>query len=75
MNYKWNSLNTLVLGYTVGAIVLGAVSIVLLFVPFWLLWNWLMPLFGLPEITLLQSVGLYLLLRIILFQPTYTNKQ
>jgi hypothetical protein len=59
MNYKWNSLNTLVLGYTAGAIVLGAVSIVLLFVPFWLLWNWLMPLFGLPEITILQSIGLY----------------
>jgi len=75
MNYKWNSLNTIVMGYTTAAIVLGAVSIVLLFVPFWLLWNWLMPLFGLPEITLLQSVGLYLLLRIILFQPTYTNKQ
>ena len=75
MNYKWNSLNTLVLGYTTGAIVLGAVSIVLLFVPFWLLWNWLMPLFGLPEITILQSIGLYLLLRLILFQPTYTHKQ
>jgi|TARA_B100000959_G_C14756457_1_gene531476 hypothetical protein len=73
MNYKWNSLNTLVLGYTAGAIVLGAVSIVLLFVPFWLLWNWLMPLFGLPEVTILQSIGLYLLLRIILFQPNYTN--
>ncbi len=75
MNYKWNSLNTLVLGYTTGAIVLGAVSIVLLFVPFWLLWNWLMPLFGLPEITIFQSIGLYLLLRLILFQPTYTHKQ
>ncbi len=75
MNYKWNSLNTLVLGYTTGAIVLGAISIVLLFVPFWLLWNWLMPLFGLPEITIFQSIGLYLLLRLILFQPTYTHKQ
>lgn len=75
MNYKWNSLNTLALGYTAGAIVLVAVSIVLLFVPFWLLWNWLMPLFGLPEITIFQSIGLYLLLRLILFQPTYTHKQ
>jgi len=70
---KWNSLNTLVMGYTVGAIVLGIASIVLLFVPFWLLWNWLMPLFGLPEITILQSIGLYLLLRIIFFQTNYTN--
>ena len=75
MDYKWNLLNTLVLGYTVGAIVVGIASIVLLFVPFWLLWNWLMPLFGLPEITILQSIGLYLLLRIIFYQTTYTHKQ
>ena len=41
--------------------------------PFWLLWNWLMPLFGLPTLTLLQSMGLYLLIRIILFQYNYTD--
>ena len=30
--------------------------------PFWLLWNWLIPdIFGLPEITWLQSFGLWLL--------------
>ena len=29
--------------------------------PFWLLWNWLMPdIFRLPEITLLQAFGLWL---------------
>ena len=29
--------------------------------PFWLLWNWLIPdIFGLPEITLLQAFGLWL---------------
>jgi hypothetical protein len=38
-----------------------------------LLWNWLMPLFGLPTLTLLQSMGLYLLIRIILFQYNYTD--
>ena len=43
--------------------------------PTYLLWNWLMPSFGLSELTFLQSIGLYLLLRIIIFQPTYTNKQ
>ena len=41
--------------------------------PFWLLWNWLMPLFGLPTLTLLESIGLYLLIRIILFQYNYTD--
>jgi hypothetical protein len=31
-------------------------------IPTWLLWNWLCPqLFGLPKITLLQSLGLLLL--------------
>lgn len=31
-------------------------------IPIYLLWNWLMPIiFGLPEITFLQSCGLYLL--------------
>jgi hypothetical protein len=30
--------------------------------PTWLLWNWLMPdLFGLPQITFFQSLGLILL--------------
>ena len=29
--------------------------------PFWALWNWLIPdIFGLPEITLLQAFGLWL---------------
>ena len=34
--------------------------------PFWLLWNWLMPtIFGLPELTLLQSAGLWLMMMLI----------
>lgn len=75
MDYKWNTLNIVVLGYTVGAIIVAIATISLLFVPFWALWNWLMPLFGLSELTLLQSIGLYLLVRIIIFQPNYTHKQ
>ena len=39
-------------------------------VPTWILWNWLVPkLFGLPKITLLQSLGL-LLLTAILFRSS-----
>jgi hypothetical protein len=34
--------------------------------PFWLLWNWLMPnIFGLPEITWLQAFGLWLLITLL----------
>ena len=50
----------------IGWVFIGAgivVLIALLFmIPTWLLWNWLCPeLFGLPEISLLQSLGLLLL--------------
>ena len=34
--------------------------------PFWLLWNWLIPnIFGLPEITWLQAFGLRLLITLL----------
>ena len=34
--------------------------------PFWLLWNWLIPnIFGLPEITLLQAFGLWILITLL----------
>ena len=44
-------------------LVLGGVILfcALVSLPFWLLWNWLIPdVFGLPEITWLQSFGLWL---------------
>ena len=72
MDYKINYYNK---GYLIGLIIVAFIGVALFFIPFWGLWNWIMPLFGVAKITLLQSVGLYLLLRIILFQPTYTNKQ
>ena len=35
-------------------------------IPFYLLWNWLIPsIFGLPNITLIQSFGLWLLLMLV----------
>jgi len=68
-------LDNWLLGFSVGLLGFTLLGLVLAFLPFWLLWNWLMPLFGLPEITIFQSIGLYLLLRLILFQPTYTHKQ
>jgi hypothetical protein len=47
-----------------------AIAIVLLGYPLMLLWNWLMPnVFGLPEITFWQAIGLNFL-STILFKPT-----
>jgi len=46
-----------------------ALATIFFFVPFWALWNWIMPLFGLPTLTILQSIGLYLLLKLVIFTP------
>ncbi len=44
--------------------------------PMMLLWNWLMPIiFGLPELTFLQSFGFMILLRLLIpTSNTKTNK-
>ena len=40
--------------------------------PFWLLWNWLIPpIFGLPDITLMQAFGLWLM--VVLVRSTRFN--
>jgi hypothetical protein len=53
---------------------LVAIVIVLLGYPLMLLWNWLMPIiFGLPEITFWQAIGLNLL-STILFKSTTIKK-
>ena len=46
----------------------GAIFVFCAFVslPFWGLWNWLIPdIFGLPEITWLQAIGLWLMLALL----------
>jgi hypothetical protein len=44
--------------------------------PVWLLWNWLMPLiFGLPQITFWQAVGLNMLSSILFKNSITTNKK
>lgn len=43
-------------------------------VPIWLLWNWLMPvIFGLTKITLLQALGICLLSQILF--KSYNDKK
>lgn len=51
------ALGTLLMGITMVIIVALIMSL-----PLWLLWNWLMPtVFGLAEVTLVQAFGLMLL--------------
>ena len=54
---------------------LVAIVIVLLGYPLMLLWNWLMPnIFGLPEITFWQAIGLNFLSTILFKSTTIKNK-
>ena len=73
MNNFWLQFTTWTLAFSfVFGLVFG--FIILASFPFWLLWNWLVPnIFGLPSITLLESIGLFILIRIILFQYNYTD--
>jgi len=51
-------------------VTLGLLLAIMVSVPTWLLWNWLMPsIFGLPEISLLEAFGL-LILSGLLFKQT-----
>ena len=62
MNNFWLQLTTWTLAFS---FVFGLVFafIFLASFPFWLLWNWLIPpIFGLPNITLIQAFGLWLML-------------
>lgn len=59
------------------AIVIGLLAIyaVILGYPVMLLWNWLMPLiFGLPEITFWQAIGLHFLSSTLIKSTTTTKK-
>jgi hypothetical protein len=59
------------------AIFLGMIAIVIVILgyPLMLLWNWLMPtIFGLPEITLWQALGLSLLSTILFKSPPSIKK-
>ena len=58
-----------IVSYTLAtALVFGSVFLfcALVSLPFWLMWNWLIPtIFGLPEITWLQAFGLWTILVLI----------
>jgi membrane protein required for beta-lactamase induction len=57
------------------AFLIAVVLALLIGGPLWLLWNWLMPLiFGLPQITFWQAVGLNMLSSILFKTNINTNK-
>ena len=49
------------------------VGLVIATLPFYLLWNWIMPLFGLPNLSILQCWGFLLLVQILAFPYTYSK--
>ena len=52
----WTLAFSLAFGLLIGVIVIATL-------PFWLLWNWLIPtIFGLPKISILQAFGLWLMI-------------
>lgn len=58
-----------------GYLALIAVIVILLAVPVYLLWNWLMPdLFNLPRITLMQALGLTTLCHLLFKATPKTEK-
>ena len=60
----------------IGLSVFAGVGLVLS-IPLWLLWNWLMPhIFGLPTINILEAFGLSALITLLAPRPfTLNNKQ
>ena len=55
---------------SLGTILVAIICTLILTLPVMWLWNWLMPIiFGLPEITFLQTLGLTILSSF-LFKPT-----
>ena len=72
MNYSYNLKLLFAYGKSLGML-LGIALV--LSVPMMLLWNWLMPfIFGLPKLTILQTLGLSLLINMITSKPQYNTE-
>tara|TARA_Y100000361_G_scaffold135216_1_gene134934 strand:+ start:612 stop:929 length:318 start_codon:yes stop_codon:yes gene_type:complete len=55
------------------AIICG--TVIVLSVPMMYLWNWLMPfIFGLPELNLLQTIGLSVLINMLISKPPHNTE-
>ena len=52
-------------------IFIGIIICLIWALPTYLLWNWIMPIFGLPQLTIWQSLGLLFLCNILFGQKQY----
>jgi len=69
------SSNSEILALVFGIVMMFVVIVVVATLPFYLLWNWIMPLLGIPNLTIIQSIGFLALLNVIFFPFTYNNNK
>ena len=55
----------------ISTIFIGILLGILWALPTYLLWNWLAPIFGLPTLSIIQTVGMILLCKFLFQQPNY----
>ena len=65
------SSNSEILTLAFSVVLIFVILIVVATLPFYLLWNWIMPLFGLTTLTYWQCWGLLLLVQIFRLPTTY----
>ena len=69
------SSNSEILALVFGIVMMFVVIVVVATLPFYLLWNWIMPLFGLPNLSIIQSIGFLTLLNLLTLPYTYKNNK
>lgn len=67
------SSNSEIVTLVLSVVMIFVIVLVVATLPFYLLWNWIMPIFGLPNLTIIQSIGFLGLLNIITLPFTYKN--
>ena len=67
------SSNSEIVTLVLSVVMIFIIVLVVATLPFYLLWNWIMPIFGLPNLTIIQSIGFLGLLNIITLPFTYKN--
>ena len=70
IKFYWNIISPFIVMVLTGVIVFFVIGLALS-IPLCLLWNWLMPLFGLPQVTIWQALGLLFLCNILFGQKQY----
>tara|TARA_B100000287_G_C19941054_1_gene506456 strand:+ start:67 stop:309 length:243 start_codon:yes stop_codon:yes gene_type:complete len=63
--FTWSTLGVL------SIIFIGMILCILWALPTYLLWNWIMPIFGLPTLSIWETFGLIFLCKFLFQQPNY----